>query len=205
MHKITIKNILFDLGGVLLDLDKERCLEAFKKIGVDLNSLGFYGQSGLFGELELGTISEETFYMRFRKEFGTKASNSKIKEAWNSFLVGIPEKRLEYLEHLSNNYNLFLLSNTSKIHFDHWQNMFDPQLGAGRYFDGIFCSFEFHIAKPDKRAFQHVIEATGIVPDETLFFDDSAKNIQTAAEMGFNVQLIDEDEELLDFNIVRIA
>lgn len=197
----SIKNILFDLGGVILDLDKDACFNSFKDLGVDLSrhGLGFSGQTGLLGELELGLLDEHQFYDQFRKEFNTNANDNSIKCAWNSFLVGIPEARLSFLKTLKQNYRLYLLSNTSKIHHDYWQPMFryDPDTtGANHFFDGVYCSYMSQVAKPDKRAFEYVISKTGLKPQETLFFDDSEANIYTASEMGFHTLLISEGEKL---------
>ncbi|MFB6319315.1 HAD family hydrolase [Saccharicrinis sp. FJH54] len=196
-----IKNLLFDLGGVILDLDKQKCFDSFTELGVDLNGhgLGFYGQKGLLGELELGLIDEADFYERFREEYGTNADNASIKRAWNSFLIGIPAGRLEFLKILKQNYNMFLLSNTSKIHHDYWHPMFSydsQRQGANYFFDGIYCSYMSQVAKPDRKAFENVITRTGIVPEETLFFDDSEANVKAASEMGFKTVLIPEGEKL---------
>lgn len=201
MKDASIKNILIDLGGVILDLDKEVCYNSFKNLGVDLShhGLGFSGQTGLFGELELGLLEERQFYDRFRKEFNTNANNASIKSAWNSFLVGIPEARLSFLKTLKHHYKLFLLSNTSKIHYHHWHQMFRydrDNTGANHFFDGVYCSYMSQVAKPDKRAFEYVISRTGIKPGETLFLDDSKANIDAAAEMGFHTCLIPQGEKL---------
>ncbi|MFC0878165.1 HAD family hydrolase [Saccharicrinis sp. FJH2] len=201
MKKGEVKNILFDLGGVILDLDKQKCFDSFRSLGVDLNGqgLGFYGQTGLLGELELGRVEESMFYDRFRKEYKTNADDDSIKHAWNSFLVGIPEERLEFLKMLKQKYNLYLLSNTSKIHYNYWHPMFrydDDKVGTQHFFKGVFCSYMSQVAKPDKRAFENVISEAGIKPEETLFFDDSEANIKAASEMGFKTIFIPEGEKL---------
>lgn len=204
-----IDTILFDLGGVILDLDKDKCFNEFSKLGIDLSEsgLGFYGQSGLLGELELGRIEEEDFYHRFRAQHKVDIGNDEIRSAWNSFLVGIPETRLNFLKMLKKKYKLYLLSNTSKIHHDYWQSMFhysSNEVGAHHFFEGIFCSFETHIAKPDVTAFETVIHKTSINPDHTLFFDDSQANIDSAKYLGFKTTLVNEGEKLEEIYIDKL-
>ena len=199
-----IKNILFDLGGVILDLDIERCIHSINELGVPITRdlIGVYGQNGLLGDLEKGLIEEADFYNRFRKEFNITAGNEAIKHAWNSFLVGIPNERLSLLKRLRMNNRLFLLSNTSKIHYDYWQSMFknkNAKAGAESYFDGVYCSFLTHITKPDSKAFEMIIDSEEIKPEETLFFDDSEKNIKSALEMGFNCVHVKNESDLMQY------
>lgn len=209
MNERTIKNIIFDLGGVILNLDKQRCFNAFNELGIDLSraGLGFYGQTGPLGDLEQGLVDELEFYNRFREAYKTNVSDAQIRDAWNRFLVDIPHERLSYLKELGRDYNLFLLSNTSIIHFEHWQKMFryEPdKIGSEYFFKNVYCSYAMHLVKPDKRAFEYVLENENINPSETMFFDDSEANIQTARQLGMQCILVGEGEELVKIKIDKL-
>lgn len=183
-----IKNIVFDFGGVLVDLDRERCISAFENLGVSVrDALGQYVQSGVFSDLELGEIDAEEFCDALRQIAGRPdIPDRKIIDAWNEFLVGIPRERLECLAGLKKNYRLFLLSNTNRIHWTLATN--DLFLYRGRtvdyYFDQVFLSYKMGLAKPDRRIFGQALKEAKIKPEETLYIDDSAENCEAAAKEG---------------------
>lgn len=188
IHKV--KNIIFDFGGVLVDLDKVRCLEAFARIGFPeaAGMIDAYSQQGLFGKLEEGTISPQEFCAEVRHLTGCQATDECIWEAWNLFLVGIPTWKLEALVELRKHYPLYLLSNTNEPHWKHAVERFFPY-GEWRvedYFDRIFLSYELHQVKPGADIFRTVIEQAGVVPEETLFIDDAAANCATARSLGLH-------------------
>lgn len=210
MNNTQIKNILFDLGGVILDLDKLRCIKAFNAIGVPVTAdyLGVYGQTGLLGELEVGEISDSEFYNRFRNEFNCNVSDDIIRDAWNAYLVGIPRQRLRLLQQLKKQFRLYLLSNTSSIHTDFWEPMFvtdNGEKGSKFFFDGVYCSFRTGLVKPNADAFRNVLQSAGILPEETLFFDDSPANIEVAANIGFNTFYVHSDTDLLHFGFDKLV
>lgn len=183
-----IKNIVFDFGGVLVDLDRERCISAFENLGVNVReALGQYVQSGVFSDLELGEIDAEEFCDALRQIASRPdIPDRKIIDAWNEFLVGIPRERLECLAGLKKNYKLFLLSNTNRIHWTLATN--DLFLYRGRtvdyYFDQVFLSYKMGLAKPDSRIFEQAVKEAKIRPEETLYIDDSAENCAAAAKEG---------------------
>ena len=114
-----IKNIIFDFGGVIVDLDKERCLQSFEKLGIDARGfLGQYVQGGIFSRIETGTATVSEFFDALREMSGRKdLDDGRLAAAWNSFLVGIPRERLDCIGRLKEKYRLFLLSNTNEIHW----------------------------------------------------------------------------------------
>lgn len=185
-----IKNIVFDFGGVLVDLDRERCITAFENLGVNVHdALGQYVQSGVFSDLELGEIDSEEFCDALRQISGRPdIPDRKIIDAWNEFLVGIPRERLECLAELKKKYKLFLLSNTNRIHWALATN--DLFLYRGRtvdyYFDQVFLSYKMGLAKPDSRIFKQAIKEAKIKPTETLYIDDSEQNCEAAAKEGLH-------------------
>ena len=183
-----IKNLIFDFGGVLIDLDRERCLENFRRLGMKEveQLLDVCHQQGFFLQHEKGLIDGAEFRERIRASINHPVSDEAINEAWNSFLVGIPGYKLEYLLELRKHYIVYLLSNTNDIHWE-WslENAFPHKtFRVEDYFDDIFLSFEMHTAKPDAEIFQRLIAQTGIDPVETFFIDDSPANCRTAESLG---------------------
>lgn len=194
-----IKNLLFDLGGVIMDIKRENCVKSLVALGmaeaVAENMLGLYVQSGPFLKLEEGLLSEEEFYDVMRQNFpdGDKdITNEQLKCALNDFLTGIPRHRLAELRELRESYKIYLLSNTNSIMYD--SKIAECFRAEGRemgdYFDGQVVSFKAKCAKPDRRIFEYAIEHLGIKPEETVFLDDSQKNLDAAAQLGFKTILV---------------
>lgn len=190
MEKTNIKNLIIDFGGVLIDLDRQRCVENFKKLGLtDVEKvLDIYHQQDFFQNYEKGLITTAEFREEIRSRIGKPVTDAQIDEAWNSFLVGIPAFKLDLLLELRRNYVVYLLSNTNELHWQ-WscQNAF-PYKGFSveDYFEHIYLSFEMKKAKPDAAIFQQVLDETGILPQETLFIDDSDANCRTAETLGIS-------------------
>lgn len=190
MELDKIKNLIFDFGGVLVDLDKARCLQAFARLGFTqaAGMIDAYSQQGLFGQLEEGTISPDHFCREVRRLTGIQVRDEDIWQAWNLFLVDIPAWKLEALIGLRKHFPIYLLSNTNVIHWQHAVNNLFPH-GKWRvedYFNRIFLSYELHQVKPGADIFHTVIAQSGIRPEETLFIDDAAANCATAASVGLH-------------------
>ena len=197
-----IKNLLFDLGGVIMDIRRLNCVASFERLGMkDADSfLGEYSQKGPFLQLEEGAISEEQFRDAVRQYIDGEVSDEQIDNAFCDFLVGIPSHRLAELRELKKNYNIYMLSNTNSIM---WRSRIAEdfrQEGLERedYFDGIVTSFEAKSVKPEAKIFHTVVEKFGIKPEETLFLDDSQKNLDAAAKMGFQTLLITPGSEFFE-------
>lgn len=184
-----IKNIMFDLGGVIIDLNRQHVIEAFKAIGCEQigNTLDNSHQQGLFLELDEGRISPAQFHDQIRQITGLDITDEAIDHAYNQFLVGIPLYKLQMLRRLREHYKVIMLSNTNAIMFEsEIPKLFTLEgLTMHDYFDQIFLSYKLGISKPAPRCFQAVIDQSGIVPGETLFLDDSQANLDVAAQMGF--------------------
>lgn len=183
-----IKNIVFDFGGILVDLDRERCISAFENLGVNVrDALGQYTQSGVFSSYEKGDISTEEFCDALRQIAGRpEIADRKITDAWDEFLVGIPSERLDCLAALRDRYKLYLLSNTNRCHWTLATNdlFLYHGLTVDYYFEKIYLSYKMGMLKPESAIFEAAIKDAGIKPAETLFIDDSEANCQTAAKLG---------------------
>ena len=184
-----IKNLIFDFGGVLIDLDRARCLNQFKSLGLDHvdKLLDVCHQQGLFLQHEKGLVDDDAFRNYIRTESGKPLlSDSQIDEAWNSFLVGIPTFKLEALLQLRQHYMVYLLSNTNNIHWQ-WsvEHAFPyKSFRVENYFEKIYLSYEMKMAKPDVEIFQAVLADADILPEETLFLDNSPANCEAARSLG---------------------
>ncbi len=197
-----IKNLLFDLGGVIMDIKRLNCVKSFERLGM-ANADDFFGeytQNGPFLMLEEGAITESQFRDEIRKIIGSAISDEEIDHAFNDFLVGIPMHRLKSLRKLKSQYNIYLLSNTNSIM---WNSRIAEEFrkegdDVNFYFQGIVTSFETKCLKPNAKIFETAISKFGIIPDETLFFDDSQRNIDTAKALGFNVALVKQGEEFIN-------
>ena len=187
---MNYKNIIFDLGGVLVGLDGRRCIDAFRKIGA--HDIAFYVEDhrteDLFFDTEVGNISQEEFCNEARRVSKCEASDKDIVWAWNQLLTSIPDYKKERLLHLHDRYRLFLLSNTNVMHWNLCVDDFFPYKawGVDDYFEKTFLSYEMHLIKPSAEIFSEVLHQAGIRADETLFIDDSKENCDAAHRFGIN-------------------
>lgn len=192
MDKDNIKNIIFDMGGVLVGLDACRCIQAFHKIGCE--KIAYYVEKhlteDLFLDTELGRISQHEFCNEVRRITSSQASDEEVAWAWNELLDPIPARKLAFLDSLKKRgYRLFLLSNTNITHWSRCRDDFFTLSGktASDYFERIFLSFEMHLAKPSTEIFNEALRIAGVQAGETLFIDDSAENCKAAESVGMAV------------------
>lgn len=201
-----IKNIIFDLGGIFLDIDFARTERAFKELGVT-NFSALYTQhhsSDLFELLETGKITPEEFHDSFVKETGVPLSYEQVRDAWNALLGNFPQERLEWLETIRDRYKIFLFSNTNKIHYDAFSESFTEQTGIddfNRYFIKAYYSHELGLRKPYPASFLYIMEEQGLEPAETLFIDDTLKNIEGAKTAGLQTLHLVPPSTLLDLDL----
>ncbi|HEV8084561.1 MAG TPA: HAD family phosphatase [Chitinophagaceae bacterium] len=185
----NINAIVFDLGGVLLNIDFQKVFNAFKELGVG-NFEDMYSQkkvNHLFKHFEEGKISEAEFYNTCRREMNFKITNTQIETAWNSMLLDFRESALKTLLAIRPKYKLYLLSNTNVIHLKKFNAIFENQVGGSiaKYFDKLYYSHEIGSRKPGKESFECVLRENNLTAAHTLFIDDSAENIEGAKLLGF--------------------
>lgn len=181
--------LLFDFGGVLVDLVRERVETAFDRIGFDIRPyLGAFKQSGVFSLLEQGRISVPDFCQELRKlsSDAPLMTDEAIVAAWESFLDTVPEERLEMLLRIRRHYSVNLLSNTNAVHWRMAEEKFFRYkgLGVNDFFDHIFLSCKLGMEKPNPAIFRKVVEGLGAEASDVLFFDDSETNCQAARNCG---------------------
>lgn len=197
-----IKNLLFDLGGVIMDIKRDNCVAAFRRLGMESPEklLDEYTQKGPFLKVENGDWSAAEFRDEIRRIIGRPVGDADIDEAFSRFLVGIPVGRLRALETLKRRYRVYLLSNTNPIM---WHGRIASEFAkdghdAAYYFDGMLTSFEARAVKPDAAIFRLAESRFGIIPAETLFLDDSQRNLEAAAALGFKTALVAEGLQFID-------
>lgn len=186
--KEGIKTLVFDLGGVLIDLNFQRALDAFAEAGLTdmAHEVQSFSRDGIFMDLELGNISTKDFFEAIQKKAGYSLSIEQIAEYWNLILLDIPQEKLELIRELKKHYTIHLLSNTNEPHWEFiCRKCFNKDgYQVSDYFEKVFLSYEMHLAKPDPAIFEQMLADAHLVPEETLFIDDSEANCQTASELG---------------------
>ncbi|MDR2970212.1 MAG: HAD family phosphatase [Tannerellaceae bacterium] len=186
----NIKNLIIDFGGVIINLTRNRCIDAFAHLGMDVREqLGATVSScrkNLFMQLEKGELSPADFRDDIREYSNRTLSDKEIDDAWIAMLGDVPEYKLDLLLQLKKEYNTMLLSNTNSIHWE-WakQNVFTREgHTVGDFFHRIYLSYELNMEKPDREIFDHVLNDARILPEETLFIDDAPVNCKAAEALG---------------------
>ena len=196
-----IKNILFDFGGVILELAPEKCIEAFKRLGCPEEVFkGDFWTEGIFRKMDRGTASEEEFYNEIRR-IGhiPQATDSEILDAWNSFIPGVQERTFKALKRLKERFPLYILSNVNLPHWRHCEEnlMYYQGENAFSWFKQTFTSYTLHLEKPERAIYETVAREAHIKPEETLFIDDRQENLDGAALVGFHT-MITKDGDWID-------
>lgn len=202
----NIKSIIFDLGGVLLDIDFNKASTAFKRIGVTAID-EMYSQNtidSLFKDLETGSINEENFYTAIKASGKNETTDEQIRNSWNALLLDFRKESMAALKQLKKKYKLFLLSNTNSIHLDAFNKIFETSGIEGKfkdYFDKVYFSHEIGCRKPDAKAYEIVLNENDLNPAETLFIDDSVANIEGAKAAGLQTILLEKGMRIEYLNL----
>jgi glucose-1-phosphatase len=183
-----IKAIIFDLGGVLLDIDYDKTKEAFTNLGIqDFDKM--YSQADanpLFQKLETGKIKPEEFCQEMMEYVPGVSCEADVVEAWNAMLLHFRKESIEELKRLKKKYKVFLLSNTNYIHFQSFNKTYKETIDGDflSLFDKAYLSHEISHRKPNPEAYEYVLNENNLKPAEALFIDDSIQNIEAADKLG---------------------
>ena len=194
-----IKNIIFDLGGVILDIDENIVYRELEKMGINISELA---HSKAFMEImskfDVGVYTAPTFRKKVKALIGQeKMTDQKFDSIWNAMLLDIPRERIEAIEQVKQHYKIFLMSNTNEIHYDLYVRDLQLRFGYNEFdalFNKSYFSFDIHLEKPDPRFFELILDHEHLLPEETLFIDDTAANIRTAKALGLHTYHISRDE-----------
>lgn len=200
-----IKNIVLDLGGVILGLDVPKTIEALKELGIKniVNKTGHHYEHSFFYDFEIGKISEESFLNALKGLSNQPIHNNQIKDAWNKMILNMPKHRVDFLYELKSKYTLFLLSNTNSIHQKKYLDQFkeDYKTSFNQIFEKAYYSNEIGIRKPNRAVFDFVLNDSNLKPEETLFIDDALSNIEGAQAVGIQTYHVQNFEIL---NVVKL-
>lgn len=191
----NIKNVIFDLGGVIIDIDREAAASALMELGIVEadRMLGEYEQKGVFLLLEEGRVSDSEMYDALLPLCHPGTTCTDIMKAFEKFLIGVPVERLRMVEKIrEKGYKTYVLSNTNPVFYNNWiANAFRRDgKSINDYFDGIVVSFQELMCKPNPDIFRNLLNRYALNPDETLFLDDSAANCESAATLGIHTVTI---------------
>ena len=204
----TIKNLIFDLGAVLLNIDVPRAARALAELtGRDLAWVeGQIAAFGLFSRYETGQWTDAEFRDQVRTALEvsprTSLTDEQIDAAWNALLLDFPPERIELLRRLKPQYRTFMLSNTSAIHFRQIERILRRDTGYPTLhdlFEKVYLSFEMKKLKPSPEIYEQVLAENGLQPSETLFFDDNLANVNAAKQLGIRTVHIQETVTILDY------
>jgi putative hydrolase of the HAD superfamily len=197
------KNIVFDLGGVLINLNYQLTIQAFQQLGFP-HFEEMYSQfkaNRLFEQLETGHISEDTFYQTLIHSTRNTITRDQITHAWNAMLLDFRTSTLQFLQQLKPQYNIFLLSNTNIIHKREFDAILQQQVGMNAIdplFHKCYYSHLIGLRKPHAEVYEFVLADAGIRAADTLFIDDSQPNIEAALKLGIDSRLLEAGVQVED-------
>jgi putative hydrolase of the HAD superfamily len=194
-----IKNIIFDLGGVILDIDETVVYKELEKLGISTTELAHSKEFiELMSKFDTGVYTAPTFRKKTKALLGLeKMTDKRFDDIWNAMLLDIPRERIEAIEKVKKHYKIFLMSNTNVIHYDLYIRDLQLRFGYNEFdelFHKSYFSFAEHLEKPDPRFFELILDHEQLLPEETLFIDDSKKNIEAAQSLGIHTYHIRRDE-----------
>ena len=198
----NIQNIIFDLGGVILNIDYMLTAKAFQELGIEnYNDLYTqFSQVDIFDKLEKGEITPSYFFNEIRRLSRIEITDEQITKAWNAMLLDFPVKRLELLQKLKNKYKIYLCSNTNEIHLIDYNKTLKQTFGIdnlGDIFIKEYYSHEVGMRKPNTEIFDLIIKENNLNVKETLFIDDSPQHIEGAKKAGLIAYHLTAGEDIL--------
>ena len=198
-----IKNLLLDMGGVILDVSYHKVVETFKSYGIE-NFDKIYTQAKqvpIIDTFEEGNCTIAEFRDGIRKLLQTPITDEQIDKAWFSMILNLQKEIIQLLGVLKLKYKLYLFSNTNELHIEFLKKDFEKQLGFDLFscvFNKAYFSNEIHRRKPHPESFQFVLDDAGIKAEETLFIDDSPQHLEGAKQIGLNTYWLTNGETLID-------
>jgi putative hydrolase of the HAD superfamily len=204
-HSHSVKNLIFDLGGVIIDLSVNKTMESFSILsGIHQEKVNeIYTSTPGFEAYEKGLINDDDFRAFVRDTFAIQSSDPEIDRCWNAMLLGLPLNKLELLLSLKEKYNVFLLSNTNNIHIEYVNGIMLPAINQNttldRYVHRAYYSHIMKKRKPDADIFEEVLEENNLRPELTLFLDDNADNIDAAKRLGIKTAHVQSPNFILDY------
>ena len=203
---VPVKNIIFDLGGVIINLDFSAAEKAFTELGFEdfKNVFGGGNVSSFIKDYEVGMIDDDEFIKQIHKIAKKKNDDGIAIAAWNAMLLDFPPERINYLKELKKRYRLFLFSNTNSLHLKSFRQSFTKSFENAVFddlFEKTYYSHEIKLRKPTKEAFDYVVKDAGLNPAETLFVDDMLVNVEGAIAAGLQAVQVKPGKSILDLGL----
>lgn len=202
---MSIKNVIFDLGGVILNIDYQLTIKAFNNLGAANFQFAYseHNQKTLFDNFEVGRIAPEDFRKKLKEQYNLNISDQEFDEAWNAMLLDIPIEKIEFIKNLrlQQDIKTFLLSNTNTIHFQAFHSQHGHEVFS-ECFNKEYYSYQVGKRKPNPEAFLMILSENNLLPEQTLFLDDINQNVESARTVGLHAELI--TETLTIFNTLDI-
>lgn len=196
----NIDAIIFDLGGVILNLDPQQTFESFASItGFSQQELLVYGKNDIFKQYEKGEITSAAFRIGLGELFEIDIANETIDDAWNAMLLDLPVDRLDMIGRLRSNFKTFVLSNTNEIHIAAFDEIVTKATNGNciaDYFNEVYYSHKVGMRKPDVEIFEMVLGRNSLNKSKTLFIDDTLEHIESAKSLGLQTWHLTNQEEL---------
>ena len=198
-----IEAIVFDLGGVIIDLDFQRSFDQFARLsGKSQEAIrkGIF-ESGVLHSYEKGHYTDAEFLTEVEKIFHLTCGHPAIEQAFLELLLGIPAARIELIRNLSKDYRVFVLSNTSAIHYKEVNAILKRDTGHAhldQLFEKVFLSFELGMLKPHRQIYEAVLDQASLRPEHTLFLDDNHDNLLGASAIGIQTALVSKEQSILN-------
>jgi epoxide hydrolase-like predicted phosphatase len=194
------RNLIFDLGGVIINLDISATARAFEKLGLDDFDKVYsqFAQSSLVDQFDKGLVNENYFFNTIKNQFELKVPLHDLEKAWNAMLLDFPKHRMESLTKYKEKYRTFLLSNTNEAHIREFHKILDQNIGVRDlegFFEKVYYSCRVNMRKPDAEIFELILKQNKLDPKETLFIDDTSHHVEAAKRIGINAILLKKGEE----------
>ena len=205
-HNPSIKNLIFDLGGVILDLSVDQTMEQFSALsGLDKQRVkDLYASTPGFEDYEKGLMNDKDFRDFVRHVFSVQSSDDEIDKCWTAMLLGLPIRKLNLLQALKENFSVYLLSNTNNIHINYINQIMLPGIthpgnSLDSYFHRAYYSHIMKKRKPNADIFEQVLNENSLLANETLFLDDNLPNIEGAKKIGIQTVHVVTPDLILNY------
>ncbi len=195
------KNLIFDIGNVIVDIDYSIPMKEFQKLSdADFSRIVSYSkQQPIFHQFEKGQISVPDFHKELKQFLRPGVTDEEIQRAWNSILIHYPKEKFELLHRLKSSYKIYALSNINETHVEAINTAVREKFGAkafSDYFDVAYYSNEIGCRKPEAEIYDLITQKENLIPDETFFVDDMPENVEAAKKVGWRAFHLEHPDKL---------
>lgn len=199
-----VKNIVFDLGDVVINISPERCFDAFAKLfSMQREQVVLeFDKLQVFEKYESGKISDVEFLSLIRTISIGQVSDEEIIHAWQQILLDIPKERIDLIQELASDHKIYVLSNTSHYHMIEVNAILERVSGVttiDELVEKTYYSYEMGLRKPDPEIYSTLLRDSNLTPNETLFLDDNRNNVEAAIDLGIRAILVEKPKDICSY------